>query len=151
MSKKRQQGTTTVEFAIVGAVFFILLFGMIEFGRAFFVWNALTEATRRGARVAAVCPPNHSAVAQVAVFNAPGTDSDSPVVGGLSTAHIALGYFAADGTTGGDIDFVSVAIDGYQHELLIPFFSRTITAPRFETVIPSESLGVPGGCFGSPT
>lgn len=149
MTRNRQRGATTVEFAIVGGVFFVLLFGMIEFGRAFFVWNALTEATRRGARVAVVCPRDHSAIAQVAVFSRPGGGSDSPVVGGLSTANVTVRYLAADGSTGGDADFVSVAIEGYQHRLLIPFFGRTIATPRFETVLPRESLGLPGGCFGS--
>ena len=149
MNRKRQQGTTTVEFAIVGGVFFLLLLGMVEFSRAFFVWNALTEATRRGARVAVVCPKDHSAIAKVAVFSNAGGGGVSPVVGGLSTDHVAVRYLAADGSTAGDTEFVSVAIDGYQHRLLIPFFTATIDAPRFETVLPRESLGLPGGCFGS--
>lgn len=149
MSKQCQQGTTTIEFAIVGGVFFLLLLGMVEFSRAFFVWNALTEATRRGARIAVVCPQDHSAIARVAVFSNAGGGAASPVVGGLNTSHVAVRYLAADGGTAGDIEFISVAIDGYQHRLLIPFFTVTIAAPRFETVLPRESLGLPGGCFGS--
>ena len=54
--RNRQRGITTVEFAIVGALLMMMLFGVIEFGRALFVANALVEGTRRGARIAAVCP-----------------------------------------------------------------------------------------------
>ena len=60
--KNSQQGTTTVEFAILASVLFVLIFGVIEIGRAFFVWNSLAEATRRGARIAAVCPVNHGSI-----------------------------------------------------------------------------------------
>ena len=56
MTRMRQRGTTTVEFAIVGTVLMVVVFAVIEFGRALFVINMLTEATRRGARMAAVCP-----------------------------------------------------------------------------------------------
>ncbi len=53
---KTQRGAAMVEFALIALLFFIILFGIIEFGRAFFTYNTLVEATRRGARVAAVCP-----------------------------------------------------------------------------------------------
>ena len=49
-TRRRQSGLTTVEFAIIGSLAFILVFGVIEIARALFVLNALTEATRRGAR-----------------------------------------------------------------------------------------------------
>ena len=44
-----------VEFAIVAVVFFMLLLGIMDFGRMLFQWNAAAEATRWGARVAVVC------------------------------------------------------------------------------------------------
>ena len=50
--RHQQKGMYTVEFALVAALFFVLLFGVIEFARALFVWETLTEATRRGARLA---------------------------------------------------------------------------------------------------
>jgi Flp pilus assembly protein TadG len=39
-----------VEFAIVAPVFFLLVFGMIEYGRMVMVQQVLTNATREGAR-----------------------------------------------------------------------------------------------------
>lgn len=41
-----------VEFAIVAPLFFLLVLGMIEFGRMVMVQQVLTNASREGARVA---------------------------------------------------------------------------------------------------
>ncbi len=49
---KRRRGAAVVEFAVVAPVFFILVFGMIEYGRAVMVEQILTNAAREGARVA---------------------------------------------------------------------------------------------------
>lgn len=40
-----------VEFAVVAPVFFLLVFGMIEYGRMVMVQQVLTNASREGARV----------------------------------------------------------------------------------------------------
>ena len=81
----RQKGIALVEFAIVGALAILMIFAVLEIARAIFVANALTEATRRGARMAAVCPLNDPAIAQVATFNAPGAGDTSPIIKGLNT------------------------------------------------------------------
>jgi len=59
---RRQKGAAAVEFALIAMVFFILLIGVLEMGRVLFTWNAAAEATRYGARVAAVCDINDSAI-----------------------------------------------------------------------------------------
>jgi Flp pilus assembly protein TadG len=41
-----------VEFAVVAPLFFLLVFGMIEFGRMVMVQQIITNASREGARVA---------------------------------------------------------------------------------------------------
>jgi Flp pilus assembly protein TadG len=48
---QRRAGTAAVEFAVVVPVFFLLVFGMIEFGRMVMVQQILTNAAREGARV----------------------------------------------------------------------------------------------------
>ena len=50
--RRNRQGAAAVEFAIVAPVFFLMVFGMIEFGRAIMVQQVLTNASREGARVA---------------------------------------------------------------------------------------------------
>jgi TadE-like protein len=145
----RQKGIYTVEFAIVGAALFIILFGAIEVARAMFAYNTIAEATRRGARVAAVCSAADVATAKrAAVFSiAGGGGSDaSPILKGLTVSNVNVQYLGVDGApgaAGGNIKYVRVSITGYQHELLIPFVGRTLPATVFtsSTTIPAESLG----------
>ena len=47
---QRQQGTSLVEFAFVAPVFFLLLFGIIEFSVILFDKATITNASREGAR-----------------------------------------------------------------------------------------------------
>ncbi|MBD8892329.1 TadE/TadG family type IV pilus assembly protein [Roseibium litorale] len=49
--KRDQRGVTAIEFAAVGIPFFMLLFGLIEFGLAFFVNQALDHATFESSRL----------------------------------------------------------------------------------------------------
>lgn len=52
-----QSGTTTIEFSIVMLLFFLLTFGLVEFGYALFQWNSASKAAQVGARMAAVSNP----------------------------------------------------------------------------------------------
>ena len=47
-----RRGAAAVEFAVVAPVFFLMIFGMIEFGRMIMVQQVLTNASREGARLA---------------------------------------------------------------------------------------------------
>jgi len=141
--QKYQSGITTVEFAICGAVYFLVLFGVIEVGRLMFTMNALDEVTRRGARLASVCPVTQNAqVANTAIFG--GT-----VVSGLLPEHVDIDYLQGDFTTIADpiasfsnIIYVRVRIVGFTHRLLIPLFVQDIIPPPFSTTVLAESLGI---------
>lgn len=52
--RKRQDGQALVEFAIVTPLLLMLVLGIIQFGIVFHDWITLTDATRAGARQAAV-------------------------------------------------------------------------------------------------
>jgi Flp pilus assembly protein TadG len=47
----KRQGAAAVEFALVAPLFFLLVIGMIEFGRAVMVQQVLVNAAREGARL----------------------------------------------------------------------------------------------------
>ena len=141
-----QRGTTTVEFAIIGSLFFILLFGVIEFGRALFVANALTESTRRGARMAAVCPVGDSRPALVAIMA--DANGHSGIAPDLTTANVQVSYLNQTGATLANptanipsIRYVQVRIVGYTQQMLIPFLLPQILMPSFSATLPIESLG----------
>lgn len=46
----KRRGAATVEFAVVAPVFFLLIFGMIEYGRMVMVQQLIVNASREGAR-----------------------------------------------------------------------------------------------------
>jgi Flp pilus assembly protein TadG len=136
----RQKGIYTVEFAIVGAALFLIVFGAIEVARAMFAYNTIAEATRRGARVAAVCSPGDWATARrAAVFGT--ADGESPILKGLTTGMVDV-VAVPDPETGATVA-VQVSITGYEHRLLIPFVNVTLGEEVFtsRTTIPAESLG----------
>ena len=51
---KDKSGQSLVEFALVLIIMLLLVVGIIEFGRAFNVYQVLTNASREGARLAAL-------------------------------------------------------------------------------------------------
>ena len=56
-SKKRERGQSLVEFALIIPIFIILVFGIIDFGMGLRAYITVTQATREGARYAAVGNP----------------------------------------------------------------------------------------------
>src|SRR5688572_18318054 len=62
--RKNRRGTAVVEFAIVAPVFFLLVFGMIEYGRMVMVQQILTNASREGARFAVIQSTNDTTAVQ---------------------------------------------------------------------------------------
>jgi Flp pilus assembly protein TadG len=71
ISIRNQQGQTMTEFALVLPVLAMLLFAVIQFGIVFNNYETLTDATRAGARKAAVSrqASNPAAAAETAVRN----------------------------------------------------------------------------------
>jgi len=52
--RRNQRGTALVEFALIAPLLFLLLFGIIDFGRALNYYNQVTQLAGQGARAAAV-------------------------------------------------------------------------------------------------
>ena len=57
--KAGQRGSTLVEFAIGATVFLMVMFAVLEFGRALWIHNALSDAARRAARYAVNQPASN--------------------------------------------------------------------------------------------
>ncbi len=62
LCRKNRRGTAVVEFAVVAPVFFLLVFGMIEYGRMVMVQQIITNASREGARQAVLDGATSSSV-----------------------------------------------------------------------------------------
>ncbi len=50
--RRRRHGQSLVEFALMGPIFFVLLMGTIDLGRAIYIYNTISDAAREGARAA---------------------------------------------------------------------------------------------------
>jgi Flp pilus assembly protein TadG len=55
--RRRERGQSLVEFALIIPIFIILVFGIIDFGMGLRAYITVTQATREGARYAAVGNP----------------------------------------------------------------------------------------------
>src|SRR3990172_5813883 len=74
------RGQVLVEFALVVPIFLVLLFGMIEFGRAWMTKNILTGAAREAVRRLAVIPYDNSVTGEaylraVSILSSAGLDT----------------------------------------------------------------------------
>lgn len=128
-SGHKQKGAAAVEFALIAMVFFILLIGVLEMGRVLFTWNAAAEATRFGARVAAVCDMNDAAI----------LSRMQQIMPNLAAANVSVAYLPS-GCTTSNCQQVKVSISNFQVTTHIPVVSAVLTVPRFTTTIPRESL-----------
>ncbi len=52
LCRRNRGGAAAVEFAVVAPLFFLMVLGMIEFGRMIMVQQVITNASREGARMA---------------------------------------------------------------------------------------------------
>jgi Flp pilus assembly protein TadG len=90
---RRRAGQSMVEFAVLAPVFFLLLLGTIDMGRAVYIYNAISNGAREGARAAvpydSPLPTNAAVVAAIQSKMAGGftliTDPCLPGCGSPST------------------------------------------------------------------
>src|SRR5678816_1871974 len=136
--RDNQIGSTLVEFSIAATIFITAMFAVVEFGRALWVHNALTDAARRGARYATMHTQASSAeVKNVVVYGNP-EGSGQAMLNNLSTGIVNVDYnnFGLnDGT-------VSVSITDYEFQFVIPIFGASITMPSYKTTLTAESAGL---------
>lgn len=135
-SPKRQAGVAAVEFALISAAFFTLLIGIMEMGRLLWTWNAAVEATRMGARVAAVCTMNDSEIVARMITMLPSLSSSNVTVSYIDPGNASC--------TVNTCKEVSVSLQGYQHQTIIPFVPLSVTLPPFQTTLPREYMNTTG-------
>lgn len=144
------------EFAIISMIFFIIIFGIIEFGRLFYIHNALTDAARRGARYAALHKQvDIACVKNVVVYGESHIDNKCAPTGpalisGLDTTKVTVTYAGADADNNPDtpptdygmnLGTVTVEITNYTFNLAIPLIPKTLTMPNYVTTLTAESAG----------
>jgi len=156
-SNKGERGATMAEFAIVASVFFMIIFGIVEFSRLLYTHNALTDAARRGARYAVLhhqadiaCVKNVVVYGETHVDPATCAPTGSALINGLDTAKVVVTYEGADADNnpatpptayGMNLGTATVSIQNYSFTLGIPFATRTFNMGAYTTTLTSESAG----------
>ena len=150
-AERSERGATLLEFAVGATIFFTAMFAVLEFGRALWTHNALSDAARRAARYAINQPasspagmsvtgtnvgPSATAIKNVAVYGNP-QGTGQPMFNNLTTSHVNVTYSnfgLGDGS-------VSVTITGYQFQFIVPIVGTAIQMPNYNTTLTGESVG----------
>jgi hypothetical protein len=159
-----QRGVAVVEFAIIAILLFTLLFGILEFGRLFYVFNTVQEVTRRAAREAVVrwAPANEGQIKQIALFGSNGL----PAGAEITAEKISIEYLngSADPISFGSLPsgpsenikeclsasaicvaFVKVSISNASYAPMVSLFPfLSIPIPASTVIMPAESMGYSG-------
>lgn len=93
---RNQCGAAAVEFAIVASLLFILLFGILEFGRMFYMFNTAQEVTRHAAREAVVRWVDNSSTSPAKIAALFGRTA-MPAGAEITVNNIDIEYLRADG------------------------------------------------------
>lgn len=126
-----QRGAAVVEFALVAIVFIVLMLGIVQLGWILFKFNSAVQATRAGARVAAVSTPHSAAILQEMRHFLPE----------LTASDVVIGYHP-DRPAARYAQYVTVELSASVPLLdLWPGVLPAIAFPAFTTALPRESLG----------
>ena len=128
----RQSGSTSVEFALVFTLFMCFFLGITDFARMLFTWNAANEASRYGARFAAICDDTGNKAKVLARMQAV-----LPQI-----VDINLDWQPA-GCTAATCQGVAVTITNLKYQWISPIPGATMAAfslPTFSTYLPREIM-----------
>jgi len=137
--KHDEKGSTLVEYAIGASVFLMAVFAVLEFGRVLWAHNALTDASRQGARYAVLHTPSEDTNIKNLVVYGNTAGGTKPIVPGLTTSMVQIsrsGDFSVNSGT------ATVKITGYQFQFVLPFLPNSIKMPEYSTTLTGESAGL---------
>ena len=145
---KSEKGQSLVEMALVCLIFFFLLFGILEFGRALWTYNTIVQSTREAARWAVVNVANAAdstdinRARNIVIYGYPDVSSGAPLVPGLdsATVTVVIQPLQTDASGTAINEKISVSVSNYQFQFIVPI-APTITIPAFETTLFTESKG----------
>lgn len=132
--KRHQYGATAVEFALVLVLFLTFLLGILDFSRMLYTWSAANEATRAGARYAAVCDSSANAAQVLAKMQ--------QLLPQVQTISVRWGPGSCDPTT---CEVVTVSITNFRYHWISPVKGLASIADRvvpngFSTTLTREAM-----------
>lgn len=132
---QRSRGGTLLEAAFTLLVFFIFLFAILEFGRAYNVYQTLTNAAREGARYAVAPCPTLSTTAECSF--GPGVVPDEAAIqtkvqafltsANITGANVTVAQHVAGTINGLATEFTDVSVTAPYTFLFFPFGSINLS------------------------
>jgi Flp pilus assembly protein TadG len=108
-SRRDSRGAAIIEFALAVPILMLMVFGIIDFSRAYYTLNQLTSSVREGARAASVDP---NPVADAAAIRAI-VKRYAASAGGVSLTDAEISVTQANGD-------VTVRVTNYPFQLITP-------------------------------
>lgn len=164
----KQKGVTQVEFTLIALAVLLVIFAIIEFALYFYSIQMANEVTRRAARLATVCyiadrddipqlpavkglyPPGFSSenlkISYLKVEE--DTDGTINIVALTDTEVAAFSDTSASTSTLNNIftkiRFVKAEVVDYEFKFFVlsALINAVGVSPRFQTILPAESLGI---------
>jgi Flp pilus assembly protein TadG len=151
--RRRAAGVAAVEMGFLLIPLVLLTFGITEYGRAIYSYNALAKAARDGARFltheAPGDPASHAEAKCMVVYGTACGSSTLPLVPGLTVAmvHTCDAVTLCDdspptattvSTGTGTINTVVVRIAGYPYQSLVPFVMPNIDFNDIRVIMRSQ-------------
>jgi Flp pilus assembly protein TadG len=131
--RKTRHGAAMVELSLIGAMFFLLLIGIVDVGQFLFLQQAILERARSAARWGSVTDPlNSSAIQNMVLYLQPTTPANGRASFGLTPAMVSVS--TAD--TGTDNYRLVVQISGYSFKMLSPHLARSYTGAPISVSVP---------------
>lgn len=146
-SQHKNKGLVLVEFTIIASAMLIIFFALFEAGRYVYSLQMLNEATRRAARLAAVCPVTKKDDTNP-IATAPAVLKVLP--SGFDKQGIKIDYLMQDGVTTTDnramVWFVRARITNVENTdylffTILTSLNQAINLPDFSTTLRAEGLG----------
>jgi Flp pilus assembly protein TadG len=127
--KRNRRGAAIVEFALVVPILLLLLWGIVDIGRAFYTINNLASAVREGARTAAVMPTDPTVAPNPATIKTAVTTAFKPIGPALAPESVFVTLANRQVTVKASYPFAPLALVGWKFPIVRSAIFRWEQAP----------------------
>lgn len=137
----RQKGAALVEFSLAVMLFFVVVIGVVEFGRTMFLLNLAGRATQMATRLATICSnddPTRAMIREKVRFYVEGSGQIKVPTGTTwltITPNSDTCYSAST-----DPCWITTSLNNLQFTLMIPLMNINITLPPYRVTQVREAM-----------
>jgi Flp pilus assembly protein TadG len=127
--RRNERGAAIVEFALVVPLLLLLLWGIVDIGRAFYTLNNLASAVREGARTAAVMATDPTTVANKTIIKSTVTTAFKPIGPALTSDSVFVTLANREITVKASYPFAPLVLVGWTFPVVRSAIFRWEQAP----------------------